>query len=578
MIFSFPKRSLALLLAFCIFPISLFAADTLTKEATYYADAFQWLRTANGDTFDQNAYSAAMCDVPLGQYLYVSHGNTGVVVDLNDRPSCSRFPQIVDLSTAAFKKFSPLTIWRVDGVRVTPMGPAPTDRAKSFLSSDTFQHLSITLTNQIPTILFSGDTIEVSGRVWTNDQYVLLYILKEGTSPVNKLIKVAKDKTFRWYITLPDVTGDVVFVVASGNSFDTDKYATLTLISRDSIVYPSITQYTRAKITPKITYNTSGEPMIRLQSSIYGQLEIRQWKKLYRAQWNHLLIEDLPLSLWNAWVKISGYGLSTPSPLDRGVSYPNLFSGTVLLERSHDTIGGDQVFIQNKITQAKFRFKTPTSYRVRGKYYTISPLGAVKEISFPKSSLDRDGFLLPGIIMSGSLNLDTIWTYLLEIVREDGIAFANIPITRGNAWPVIDPLTEKQISEIRSDSNLVVRSTIDRINTLRNSLWKTPLTSDSTLSKLAQAKVDDMIRRGYQGHADPDGNYIDHLAEKLGLESIWSIGENIGYGTVSDLSLQDGLEESGVHKINMLQSVWSKVGVGYGVNEGKVYLVHIFSE
>ncbi len=45
------------------------------------------------------------------------------------------------------------------------MGPAPTDRAKSFLSSDTFQHLSITLTNQIPTILFSGDTIEVSGRV-----------------------------------------------------------------------------------------------------------------------------------------------------------------------------------------------------------------------------------------------------------------------------------------------------------------------------------------------------------------------------------------------------------------------------
>ncbi len=51
-----------------------------------------------------------MCDVPLGQYLYVSHGNTGVVVDLNDRPNCSRFPQIVDLSTVAFKKFSPLTI------------------------------------------------------------------------------------------------------------------------------------------------------------------------------------------------------------------------------------------------------------------------------------------------------------------------------------------------------------------------------------------------------------------------------------------------------------------------------------
>ena len=43
---------------------------------------------------------------------------------------------------------------------------------------------------------------------------------------------------------------------------------------------------------------------------------------------------------------------------------------------------------------------------------------------------------------------------------------------------------------------------------------------------------------------DPDGNYIDSLALKLNLDTGGSIGENIGYGTVSDLSLQDGLEES----------------------------------
>lgn len=43
---------------------------------------------------------------------------------------------------------------------------------------------------------------------------------------------------------------------------------------------------------------------------------------------------------------------------------------------------------------------------------------------------------------------------------------------------------------------------------------------------------------------DPDGNFIDYLATKLGIDVGGSIGENIGYGTVSDLSLQDGLEES----------------------------------
>ena len=89
-------------------------------------------------------------------------------------------------------------------------------------------------------------------------------------------------------------------------------------------------------------------------------------------------------------------------------------------------------------------------------------------------------------------------TYLLEIVREDGIAFANLPITRGNAWPVVDPLTEKQISEIRTDSQLVIASTVNRINEIRRKLSRNTVSLDETLTNLAQAKVEDMIKRGYQ--------------------------------------------------------------------------------
>ncbi len=66
--------------------------------------------------------------------------------------------------------------------------------------------------------------------------------------------------------------------------------------------------------------------------------------------------------------------------------------------------------------------------------------------------------------------MEKIGTYLLEIVREDGIAFANIPITNGNAWPVIDPISDEQISKIRTDKTLVVSSTLSRINTIRNAL------------------------------------------------------------------------------------------------------------
>ncbi len=53
------------------------------------------------------------------------------------------------------------------------------------------------------------------------------------------------------------------------------------------------------------------------------------------------------------------------------------------------------------------------------------------------------------------------------------------------------------------------------------------MVEDADLDTLAQAKVDDMIRRGYQGHRDPDGNYIDTLAQKLSIDTGGSIGENI---------------------------------------------------
>jgi len=134
--------------------------------------------------------------------------------------------------------------------------------------------------------------------------------------------------------------------------------------------------------------------------------------------------------------------------------------------------------------------------------------------------------------------------YILELVRNDGIAYANIVIPRGNIWSIIDPLTDLEIRTVRKNTDIVRQSILLEINTLRKQINKNSVILDPTLSILAQAKVDDMIARNYQSHADPEGNYIDGLAKKLSLNIEGSIGENIGYGNVSDLALQDGLEES----------------------------------
>lgn len=110
------------------------------------------------------------------------------------------------------------------------------------------------------------------------------------------------------------------------------------------------------------------------------------------------------------------------------------------------------------------------------------------------------------------------------------------------------------------------------------SLGKDMVVLDSELTRLAQMKADDMVARGYAAHRDPDGNYIDGFATKRGFDLQSALGENIAYGTISDLALQDGLEESGSHRYNMLRGEWKKIGIGYALSGGKTYLVQVFSE
>lgn len=59
-----------------------------------------------------------MCDIPLGKNVYVSSGDTGALVRVNDRPNCSRYPNIIDLSKKSFSLFAPLSTGRIQSVEV----------------------------------------------------------------------------------------------------------------------------------------------------------------------------------------------------------------------------------------------------------------------------------------------------------------------------------------------------------------------------------------------------------------------------------------------------------------------------
>lgn len=77
--------------------------DTVTEypnKCTYYHDKFEGRKTASGEIFDQNAFTAAHWRIKLGTYILVTNQNTGlqVIVKVNDR--CPKHG-VIDLSHRA---------------------------------------------------------------------------------------------------------------------------------------------------------------------------------------------------------------------------------------------------------------------------------------------------------------------------------------------------------------------------------------------------------------------------------------------------------------------------------------------
>jgi hypothetical protein len=569
MIFSF-SRKVILPIFLLGMSISLdISAVTLTKEGTFYSDSFDWGQTANGDIFDQKSYSAAICDIPLGQYLYASKWWKGIVINANDRPNCNRYPNVIDLSREAFRILAPLESGRISGVQVTPLGAVPSSTKKWFLAKNSFEHLGVTLTSDIPTILFTGEGIMIEGTTDEISDYVIVYIAREdwGFSE-SQLVKVSRNNTFKAQISLPKISWEYTFIIARGKSFNTDKYAALSLIDGSSLVYPTIPTV-RYKFTPKISIS-DWVSYISIPEKITAELMIRQWESIFETKGKSLLFSGIKLKPGIASAEMSGYTLSTSSPLDRSARIPSFFSGSVILDYKREPVGQENMNLRIQKNIANIRFTVPKDTKLRSKYYFTLPDGSVKEQLFPSEYVGSDSTLISGSLIQIQVSLPFKWTYVFEVVRQDGIAFINTPI--------LPSFSDSEIRTIRKNKDIVILSTQERINTLRESLKIPKVSLDPILTKLAQAKVDDMIARSYQAHADPDGLYIDWLAQKLWLYTNTALAENIGYGNISDLALQKGLEESGSHRYTILSHEFSKVGIGYGIKGDKVYLVHVFGE
>ena len=100
-----PMRSIhaALLAASCLLALTTPAgAQGLEGQASWYGPGFHGRQTANGETFNQNALTAAHPSLPFGTEVRVTYSSTGesVVVRINDRGPYAH-GRVIDLSREA---------------------------------------------------------------------------------------------------------------------------------------------------------------------------------------------------------------------------------------------------------------------------------------------------------------------------------------------------------------------------------------------------------------------------------------------------------------------------------------------
>ncbi len=93
-----------------------------------------------------------------------------------------------------------------------------------------------------------------------------------------------------------------------------------------------------------------------------------------------------------------------------------------------------------------------------------------------------------------------------------------------------------------------------------------PVTADKELAGLAQQFSDDMARRGFFDHTDPDGDTPWDRARDAGIDDLG--GENIARGQATAQAVMDSWMHSPGHRANILNCDYKTLGVGAHVGPG----------
>lgn len=157
----------------------------------------------------------------------------------------------------------------------------------------------------------------------------------------------------------------------------------------------------------------------------------------------------------------------------------------------------------------------------------------------------------------------TVEGYLNKIFGRDlkqSLTFLTVPAQNEE---VIAPEDSVKL-EFTTDKGAVDRAAERQMLTLLNQervkAGLAPLVWDEELAKVARAHSDDMFRRGYFAHKDPDGRSPFDRMANAGI-TFKAAGENLAYAATTELA-HGGLMRSPGHRANILDKDFGRIGIG----------------
>ncbi|EKD65956.1 MAG: hypothetical protein ACD_49C00074G0033 [uncultured bacterium (gcode 4)] len=168
-------------------------------ELMYYNDSFEGKHTSAWNIFSQEFFSAAKCGTPLNTLTQVILNQKSLLIKVNDRPSCSRFPNLIDLSTNAFdplyRRYAGKQKWEY--IELQAIGK---DYYKRYIPVNFFKNAGISVSLKTPNSFIWNETFNL---IW-NSPKTLSYLNLTLISPKSeKTIYSKKDLKWGFLFSIP---------------------------------------------------------------------------------------------------------------------------------------------------------------------------------------------------------------------------------------------------------------------------------------------------------------------------------------------------------------------------------------